>query len=189
MTKPKLSDAVTKPGSAATPTATPANTGAGTAADLGVDPGSSSGDGNAGKTDAGQADDADPDAESDDDTDPAGAASDPPSTAPSSGAAAAPQNAEGKTLADYRMTFGHEQGSVYWADATSFSDACAKHIAAQKTTIDQQATRIGELETENAQLAKQVHGEADPVPTGAAKAPAADGVEAFAAGLKLPGQN
>lgn len=158
-------------------------------------------------------DESDPDAASDDDGDaggddgePSGSGSAAPETdggdsgsaaaeagGSSDGAAAAPA---AKTLADYRAAFGHEQGSVLYADQVPFLDACVKHIEGLNGRIsDLQATNE-KLTQQNTLLASQIHGETTPVETGAEtgadpkttrlRETRGDARGEFAASLKLP---
>jgi hypothetical protein len=71
-----------------------------------------------------------------------------------------------KTLADFRSAFGHEQGSVFFADQVPFVDACVKHMATQASTITAQATEIAALKKTGTDLAAKLKGEAEPLATG-----------------------
>jgi virulence-associated protein VapD len=97
-------------------------------------------------------------------------------------AATAEPEAGSKTLADFRAAFGHEQGSVFFADQTPFEDACTAHMQTQAETIAAQQKQIDDLKQQNTELAKQVMGEADPVDTAAGETTAAgsDEVSSFA---------
>lgn len=68
-----------------------------------------------------------------------------------------------KTLDDFRAAFGREQGSVFFADQTPFVDACVAHMETLNATIKAQSEEIEQLKAQNADLAKEVHGEADPL--------------------------
>lgn len=97
-----------------------------------------------------------------------------------------------RPLADYRQTFGRVDGSVLFADQIPFLDACMTHIAAQGKQIAELQAANTKLEHQNAELAKEVHGEEDPIETGAeggdAEASGGDPIASFASGLKIPGQ-
>lgn len=71
-----------------------------------------------------------------------------------------------KTLADFRSAFGHEQGSVFFADQVPFVDACVKHMATQTATITAQAAEIAALKKTGTELAAKLKGEAEPLATG-----------------------
>jgi hypothetical protein len=71
-----------------------------------------------------------------------------------------------KTLADFRSAFGHEQGSVFFADQVPFVDACVKHMASQAATITAQTAEIAALKKTGTELAAKLKGEAEPLATG-----------------------
>lgn len=92
-----------------------------------------------------------------------------------------------KTVADFRSAFGTEQGSVYFTDGLSFSDACVKHMAAQQSAIEALQKQNAELKAQVGQLAKGVLGEAEPVRTGSSddtKATNEKGAAAYATTLQ-----
>lgn len=86
----------------------------------------------------------------------------------------------GKTLADYRAAFGHAEGTLYFAEQTSFLDAGTKHMAAQAATNAAQAAKIAELQKTNTTLANQLKGEAEPLATGPQGKGTSKGVDAVA---------
>lgn len=188
MTKPKLSDAIKSGSSSAAGTPKASSTGAASPAQTSPE--------SAGETPSGPTgnDSSDPAAESsdddDDDSDPASAATlTPPPDAGNSPAAVTP--AADKSLADYRSAFGHQQGSVYFADGTSFVDACVGHMATQATTIADQQKQIDDLTSLNKQLAARYAGADEPVQLGetdSTEAAGEDGVSRFASSLKIPGK-
>lgn len=178
MTKPKLSDAI-KPANAST---APASAAATTA------PAGSHSDQPPRPTgDKGSDDD------SDDDDEPDASASgsntgDGP--APAAPAAAATAPAAEKTLADFRSAFGHETGSVFFADGTSFVDACVAHMDTQAKIIAAQAEQLATLQGHAEDLAATAHGREEPLSLhGDADDNIAshDGVGTFAAGLTYKG--
>ena len=190
MTKPKLTSAVKSPaasGKAAQPAADQS-----AAKTANPTTGATAGNGGDAPRSA-TADDADPDDSADDDDsagDPAASASDsnkPDGKAPAAGAAApaavTTDSTAPKSLADFRSAFGHELGSVFFADAVPFVDACVKHMATQQTTITAQAAKIAELSATGTSLADQLKGETDPIVTGdkGDAAATADPVGSFAA--------
>jgi hypothetical protein len=71
-----------------------------------------------------------------------------------------------KSLADYRSAFGHEQGSVYFADGVDFTGACVSHIAVQGKAIADLQAENTQLKSTNKTLVKEVGGVADPIVTG-----------------------
>lgn len=93
--------------------------------------------------------------------------------------------ASSKTLADFRSVFGHELGSVYWADQVDFTDACVKEIARQSTVIKTQGEQIISLEARVKDMTSKLAGEEDPLSTGpkggTSSANEADPVSSFAA--------
>jgi len=99
-----------------------------------------------------------------------------------------------KSLADFRAAFGHVEGSVFFADGVSFSDAQATHSAAQAKQIDDLKAANAALTATIAPLAKMVHGEEEPVLTGdgskknsaSASALGSDALADFASGMKMP---
>jgi hypothetical protein len=89
-----------------------------------------------------------------------------------------------RTLADFRSAFGHEQGSVFFADQVPFVDACVKHMTAQAATITAQATEITALKKTGTELAAKLKGEDEPVVTGQhgnGSGSGADPISSFAA--------
>lgn len=103
-----------------------------------------------------------------------------------------------KTVADFRAAFGHEQGSVFFVDGVSFEDACTTHMVTLNAKITSQAEEIAALKAVNADLAKEIHGERDPLELGAEEISAeqkdrsekiGDAKAAYAEGLKAKGSS
>ncbi|GAB5444361.1 MAG: hypothetical protein Fues2KO_47100 [Fuerstiella sp.] len=169
MPKPKLSDAVTNENDAAETEASASEQQQASEAAASPEAGTAAGD------------DSTPESEA---TEAAGDPSDSSEAEASAdeSAATAEPEASAKTLADFRAAFGHEQGSVFFADQTPFEDACTAHMQTQAETIAAQQKQIDDLKQQNTELAQQVMGEADPVDTAAGETTAAgsDEVSSFA---------
>lgn len=183
MPKPKLSDAVHSNNTSSKPKSDTAAESPESAKDPG-------GDGNASDApeSSSDSDDDEPESSSGDDPEPAAGNQQPVAGKPDSDNS---PSAGEKTLADFRSAFGHEQGSVFFADQTPFVDACVAHIGAQSEQLEALQKENQQLRATAAQLGKQVHGEADPVETNGGDdvvQQQADGLSAYAAGLKLPGE-
>lgn len=107
-----------------------------------------------------------PAAETPDTTEKPDATNDDGDDGPESSAAGNAGTPAAGSLESFREAFGHEQGSVYFADETPFADACVSHIATLNETNASQATEIETLKAQNAELAKEVHGTKDPLELG-----------------------
>lgn len=93
-------------------------------------------------------------------------------------------SSEPKSLADFRSAFGHEQGSIFYADQVSYTDACTTHMATQLATITSQAAEIAELKKTSTAYAAQLKGETEPLltgPKGSGASQGGDSVSEFAA--------
>lgn len=186
MPKPKLTDAV-KPAAASGSAALPPADQQAPADNAGTPPAAVTAGNGGDAPRSATAGEADPEDSIDDDDDatPAAAAGDDKPDSGAGGAAADAKPAEqAKSLADFRAAFGHEQGSVFFADQVSYVDACTKHMATQAATIASQAKEIAELKKTNTTLASQLKGEDEPLltgPKGTGTSKGGDAVSEFAA--------
>lgn len=69
-------------------------------------------------------------------------------------------------LAAYKAAFGDVQGCVYFAEGTSYVDACTKHIGVLNGQVADLTSKLEEANATNAKLAKSVLGSDEPVKTG-----------------------
>lgn len=156
MTKPKLTDAV-KPNAAQTSDQLPAQTTpAATVAASGDPAAAQPAQGDKGGEPSGEAEPA------------ATPAASQPAATPAAAAATSDTRADSAKpeLAAYKAAFGDVQGCVYFAEGTSYVDACTKHIAVLNGQVADLTSKLEEATATNAKLAKSVLGSDEPLKTG-----------------------